>query len=195
MKSPFCLCVHLFPPIPERIRVTGSLPPISSSWRQFPWESRPVILFTNWILAVIVLMLHYLWREDGSVVYNCCWPSPSESFSVPSPAGLMTTFHFLRFETSPTWRARSPYLNPPGTGWPSYTPRHWVPFSPSHTTLRATVDVFDLASTRESWKLCYLYNFGADRRENTVSSSSTRRFLCCPWRIRGKYTINSSPNL
>jgi hypothetical protein len=23
----------------------------------------------------------------------------------------------------------SPYLYPPGTGWPSYTPRHWVPFS------------------------------------------------------------------
>jgi hypothetical protein len=27
-------------------------------------------------------------------------------------------------ETAPTWRARSPYLYPPGTGWPSYTPRH-----------------------------------------------------------------------
>jgi hypothetical protein len=24
----------------------------------------------------------------------------------------------LRFETPPTWRARSPYLYPPGTGWP-----------------------------------------------------------------------------
>jgi hypothetical protein len=27
---------------------------------------------------------------------------------------------------SPTWRARFPYLCPPGTGWPSYTPGHWV---------------------------------------------------------------------
>jgi hypothetical protein len=25
-------------------------------------------------------------------------------------------------ETPSTWRARSPYLYPPGTGWPSYTP-------------------------------------------------------------------------
>jgi hypothetical protein len=25
----------------------------------------------------------------------------------------------LKFETHPTWRARSPYLYPPGTGWPS----------------------------------------------------------------------------
>jgi hypothetical protein len=27
-------------------------------------------------------------------------------------------------ETPPTWRARFPYLYPPGTGWPSYTPGH-----------------------------------------------------------------------
>jgi hypothetical protein len=27
----------------------------------------------------------------------------------------------------PTWRIRPPYLYPPETGWPSYTPRHWVP--------------------------------------------------------------------
>jgi hypothetical protein len=27
----------------------------------------------------------------------------------------------------PTWRTRPPYLLPPETGWPSYTPRHWVP--------------------------------------------------------------------
>jgi hypothetical protein len=28
-------------------------------------------------------------------------------------------------------RARFPYLYPPGTGWPSYTPGHWVPFTSS----------------------------------------------------------------
>jgi hypothetical protein len=43
--------------------------------------------------------------------------------------------------------ARSLYLYPPGTGWPSYTPRHWVPFSSPPATLRATVEVFDPAST------------------------------------------------
>jgi hypothetical protein len=31
-------------------------------------------------------------------------------------------------ESLPTWSVRSPFLYPPGTGWPSYTPRHWVPF-------------------------------------------------------------------
>jgi hypothetical protein len=79
-----------------------------------------------------------LWREDGSVVYNCRWPSSAQSFSGPSPAGLITIFYCLRFETPPTWSTRSPYLYPPGTGWPSYTPTHCVPFS-SPPTARGSV--------------------------------------------------------
>jgi hypothetical protein len=39
------------------------------------------------------------------------------------PVGLMTIFYCLRFKTPQTWRTRSPYLCPPGTGWPSYTPK------------------------------------------------------------------------
>jgi hypothetical protein len=61
--------------------------------------------------------------------------------------GFMTIFYCLRFETPPTWRARSPYLYPSETRWPSYTPRHWVPISPLPTTSRATVEVFEPAST------------------------------------------------
>jgi hypothetical protein len=41
-----------------------------------------------------------LWQEDGSVVYNCCWSSPAQSFSHPSPMALATIFYCLRFETS-----------------------------------------------------------------------------------------------
>jgi hypothetical protein len=47
----------------------------------------------------------------------------------------------LIFETPPTWKARSLYIYPPGTRWPSYTPRHWVPFSSPPTTRRVTVEV------------------------------------------------------
>jgi hypothetical protein len=65
------------------------------------------------------------WQENESVVYNCYWPSPTQSFSDPNSAGLTTIFYWLRFKTLQTWRARSPYLYPPGTGWPSYR----VPFS------------------------------------------------------------------
>jgi hypothetical protein len=41
----------------------------------------------------------------------------------------MIPFYCFRFETPPTWRPRSPYLYPSGTGWPDYTPIHCVPFS------------------------------------------------------------------
>jgi hypothetical protein len=41
-----------------------------------------------------------LWREEGSVVYNCCRPSPAQSFLGPSPVGLVAIFYCLRFETS-----------------------------------------------------------------------------------------------
>jgi hypothetical protein len=41
-----------------------------------------------------------LWREGGSVVYNCFWPSPVQLFSGPTPVGLVTIIYCLRFETS-----------------------------------------------------------------------------------------------
>jgi hypothetical protein len=102
--------------------MTDGLLPTSSSWRQAPWDLRQVILFSNWTLAVIVVMKYFLWIEDGSVVCNCCWSSPGQSFSGPSPAGLMTTFDSLRFETPPNW-GQVPHeqgvpVIPPGTGIP-----------------------------------------------------------------------------
>jgi hypothetical protein len=39
-------------------------------------------------------------------------------------------------------------LYPPGTEWPSFTARHWIPFSSPFTTRRATAEVFEPASTR-----------------------------------------------
>jgi hypothetical protein len=57
-----------------------------------------------------------------SIAYNCCWPSLAQSFSGPSPAKLITVFHCPRCDIYPTWKARYPYLYPPGTGWPSYNP-------------------------------------------------------------------------
>jgi hypothetical protein len=46
---------------------------------------------------------------------------------------------------SPTWRARSPEIR-----WPSYNPKQWVPFPSPPTTRRATMEVFEPASTRGS---------------------------------------------
>jgi hypothetical protein len=80
----------------------------------------------------------------------------------------MTIFYCLRFDTSPTWRAMSPYLYPPETGWPGYTPRHWVRFSSPLTTRRATVEIFDSAAL---YRLP-VYNLVANYIGNTVSNSS-----------------------
>jgi hypothetical protein len=33
-----------------------------------------------------------LWREDGSVIYDCCWSSPAQSFFGASPVRLSTYF-------------------------------------------------------------------------------------------------------
>jgi hypothetical protein len=64
------------------------------------------------------------------------------------PRDSWPLFYCLRFETLPTWRARSPYLFLPGKGSPSYIPGHWVPFLSPPTTRRDTVEVFEPASSR-----------------------------------------------
>jgi hypothetical protein len=57
----------------------------------------------SWLLSDICGFLDLgrpLWREDESVFYSCCWPSPAQSFSGPSPVGLVAIFYCLRFEAS-----------------------------------------------------------------------------------------------
>jgi hypothetical protein len=80
----------------------------------WPTVSRPVCLGIKHLpgaydqIFITVRQLRVCWcgalslREDGSVVYNCCWFSPAQSFSVPSPLGLATIFYCLRFEISPS---------------------------------------------------------------------------------------------
>jgi hypothetical protein len=70
-----------------------------------------------------------------NLLYNCFRFLPEQSLLGQSTAELTTIFYCLIWD-SPTWRARSLYLYPPGTGWPSYTPRHWVPFMSPLTTRR-----------------------------------------------------------
>jgi hypothetical protein len=71
----------------------------SPSWDKAPiWGLRAVLLVSN--SCGFVDMRCFLWREGEFVVYNCCWTSPAQSFSSPSPLGLGTVFYCLRFETS-----------------------------------------------------------------------------------------------
>jgi hypothetical protein len=122
-----------------------------------------------------------LWREERSVVYNCCWSSPAQSFSGPSPVGLATIFYSLRFETPPTWRVRSPYLYPQGTAWPSYTPRHWVPFS---CLLWLTGLRWRYSNPPPSWRQLNhlwfsLYSLGTDHIETALPRNGRLFSLHC----------------
>jgi hypothetical protein len=67
------------------------------------------------------------------------------------PLLLVLASAVRRDSDSPTWRARSPYLCPPGTGWPRYTLGHWLPFPSPLTTRRATVEVFYPTSKRDKY--------------------------------------------
>jgi hypothetical protein len=94
----------------------------SLSWNKAPiWGLRLDSYYCE-TDAGLLDVVRSLWREDGSVVYNCCWSSPAQSSSGPSPVGIATIFYCLRFETSPCSPIR---------------------------TRRATVEVFYPASTRD----------------------------------------------
>jgi hypothetical protein len=45
-----------------------------------PLETHGQNFFLIWTPAVLVLIQRPLWREDVSVIYNCCLPSPGHSF-------------------------------------------------------------------------------------------------------------------
>jgi hypothetical protein len=79
--------------------------------------------------------------------------------------------------TLPNLEGQVPYLYPPGTGWPGYTPRHWIPPSSPPTTRRATVGVFDPASTLAwNWSklVPHLQHLGTDHLENKLL------YVCVP---------------
>jgi hypothetical protein len=77
--------------------VTTDGQPASLSWNKAPIWGLRLLLSDS---CGFVDVGRPLWREDGSVVYNCCWPSPEQSFSGPSRVGLVTVFYCLRFEAS-----------------------------------------------------------------------------------------------
>jgi hypothetical protein len=87
-------------------------------------------------------------RRKHRFVYYCVIAGACFDVTILTRCKYATIFYSLSIENSPTWRTRSPHLYPPGTGWPSYTPRHRVPFSSPPTTRRAGVEVFEPASTR-----------------------------------------------
>jgi hypothetical protein len=82
-----------------------------------------------------------------NLLYNFFWALPGSgpcqgSHSYVEVSHNSQPYFTVSSETPPNWRARSPYLYPTGTGWPSCTPRQWVPFLSPLTTRRAVVELF-----------------------------------------------------
>jgi hypothetical protein len=131
-------------------------------------------------------MVHSLWREDGPTLYNCCWPLPEQSFKGPSSAGLVTIFYCLRLVTPLTWRARSPYLYPPGTEWPNYTPRQLVPFSSPPTTILEPIMCPPVITSRRTE-----YRSPSPTLRLPLSAHSSRiRVFCEPLSSNGPFQIS-----
>jgi hypothetical protein len=87
---------------PDRYLATNLLS-LSLSLMLRATVSRPVCLGTKHTFLSdscgFVDVRRSLWRADGSVICNCCWPSPAQSFSGPSPVGLS-------WNKSPIWCLR-----------------------------------------------------------------------------------------
>jgi hypothetical protein len=129
--------------------------------RRDPW---PTLLFSPRHVRVLEVG-SFLWQGEESVfLYSVCctigssvpdwllngWPLPSQWFLVQSPMGLMIIFCLAV-------GAFRLCLQPGGPGpciyvlqwrWPSYTPRHQIPFLLPSMTCRATVEVFQPTSTQ-----------------------------------------------
>jgi hypothetical protein len=112
----------------------------SSSWCRAPiWSLWPDFCFQSNDCGFLDVDLP-VWREDGSVIYlfSSFWVLAEQSLLGRNSAEHTTTFYCLIWD-SRNLEARSPYLNPLGTGWPSYNTEHWVLFSTPLTNRRATV--------------------------------------------------------
>jgi hypothetical protein len=76
----------------------------SLSWNKEPiWGLRPDFYYCQTV-GGFVDVGRPIRREDGSVIYNCCWPSPAQSFSGPSPV-------FVNRETKPSKHNSGPILH------------------------------------------------------------------------------------
>jgi hypothetical protein len=103
--------------------ISGGLPPISSSWKQAPWELRPVILLSNWTLAVIGLSDERMGlsftiaagsrqRSHSQIrAPRDSWPYFTLSDSrLPQPGGPGPRIYIPQAQAGP--------VIPPGTGFP-----------------------------------------------------------------------------
>jgi hypothetical protein len=81
---------------------------------------------------------------------------------------------------SPNLEGQVPVFVSPGNKVAQLYPRHWVPFSPPPTTCRATVEVFEPSSTRDTtrcFELSCLQHLGTGHVKNAVSIVIVRQYI------------------
>jgi hypothetical protein len=91
------------------------------------WTCDQILLPAGMLLSEICGLVSVgrpLWREDGSEFCSAFTHGPSRAEPV-------TILYCL------IWGCPNLEVHvPPGTGWPSYSPGHWVPFTSTLTTRR-----------------------------------------------------------
>jgi hypothetical protein len=97
------------------------------SWFQAPICDPKLVLYYCQTAACL-LMWYALSDKRACLSFTIAADSSALSFSSPSPVRLMTIFYSLRFQTPPTWRAKSPYLYPQEHGCPVLPPSTGFPF-------------------------------------------------------------------
>jgi hypothetical protein len=159
-RSYTCICRQL-PELRVRVKVTLRL---AVSTNQFFLETSPfrpttrIFIFqlnscsySPYVRVISFLMRGWVCRLQLLLVVARAVILRSESHGTHDHI-----FYCFWFQTPSTCRGRSPYLYPPASGWPGYTPRHCVPFSSPPATRRATVGVFDSASTQDALNFLYV---------------------------------------
>jgi hypothetical protein len=89
---------------------TGGLPPFSLSWRQAPWDSRPVTLLSKWILSVIVLISFAIAAGSRQCIHSQV-QVPRDSWPLPQLGGPGSRIYIPQEQGGP--------VIPPGTGFSS----------------------------------------------------------------------------
>jgi hypothetical protein len=72
-----------------------------------PLEAHYKSYFCNWTFAVIVLVWHPLWREDGSVSYEYAWPLSSVRMVHTAYYWKFSLLHYIQILSVQALQSRS----------------------------------------------------------------------------------------
>jgi hypothetical protein len=165
---------------------------VSLSWCPVPiWGQRSAFYYCQ---TVAGFLMWDVLSDEWTVLFFAIATDPRQRSHSRVRVPWNSWPYFTKILDSPNPEDQVPaytYMSP-GTRLPTYTQGHWISFSSSPTASRATVEVFEPASTRVSLSVstrlvASLYNHSKDNTENTATSNST--VVASLIRYRGKLFI------